>query len=167
MSILSAGFAAVAPALCGFLGGIFGGVWSDWLLKRGCSLTVARKTPIVAGMLLSTVIVACNYTNAQGLVILFMSLAFFGKGVGALGWAVMADTAPRKIAGLAGSVFNLFGNLSSILTPIIIGYIVQTTGSFDLALLFIAINGAVAIFSYLVIAGEIKRVELPDRPAAA
>jgi ACS family glucarate transporter-like MFS transporter len=35
-----------------------------------------------------------------------MSLAFFGKGLGALGWAVMSDVAPRQIAGLAGGVFN-------------------------------------------------------------
>lgn len=163
MSILNAGFAAVAPAMCGFIGGILGGVWSDWLLKRGHSLTVARKTPIVAGMLLSTVIVACNYTDFQGLVILFMSMAFFGKGIGALGWAVMSDTVPKQIAGLSGSVFNMFGNISSIITPIIIGYIVQTTGSFDMALLFISLNGALAIFAFLVIAGEIKRIELPAR----
>lgn len=40
-----------------------------------------------------------------------MSAAFFGKGVGASGGAVMADTAPKEIMGLAGrSVQAAVGN---------------------------------------------------------
>ena len=35
-----------------------------------------------------------------------MSAAFFGKGVGAPGGAVMADTAPKEIMGLAGGLFK-------------------------------------------------------------
>jgi len=35
-----------------------------------------------------------------------MSAAFFGKGVGASGGAVMADTAPKEIMGLAGGLFK-------------------------------------------------------------
>ena len=41
MSILHAGFAAALPALSGFAGGILGGICSDGLLRRGCSLTFA------------------------------------------------------------------------------------------------------------------------------
>jgi ACS family glucarate transporter-like MFS transporter len=54
MSILSAGIVASVPAICGFAGGMLGGILSDFILRKGWSLTVARKTPIVAGMLLST-----------------------------------------------------------------------------------------------------------------
>jgi ACS family glucarate transporter-like MFS transporter len=28
-----------------------------------------------------------------------MSLAFFGKGIGALGWAVVSDTSPKEAGG--------------------------------------------------------------------
>jgi ACS family glucarate transporter-like MFS transporter len=111
-------------------------------------------------MLLSMSMIICNYVDAQWLVVFIMALAFFGKGVGALGWAVISDAAPREIAGLSGGLFNLFGNLSSITTPIIIGYIIETTGSFDDALLFIGANSFLAILSYLVVVGEIKRLEL-------
>jgi ACS family glucarate transporter-like MFS transporter len=160
LSILNAGIIASVPAICGFVGGILGGVISDWLLKRGWSLSVARKTPIVTGMLLSMAMVFCNYTDQVPVVVFFMALAFFGKGIGALGWAVMSDCAPKEITGLAGGVFNMCGNLSSISTPIIIGYIVQITGSFNGALVFVAANGLIAAISYLVIVGEIKRMEL-------
>jgi MFS transporter, ACS family, glucarate transporter len=160
MSILNAGIVASIPAICGFAGGVLGGVWSDFMLRRGFSLTASRKTPIVVGMLLSTCMVVCNYVDAQWIVVAVMAFAFFGKGLGALGWAVISDTCPKQIAGLSGGLFNMFGNLSSISTPIIIGYIIQSTGSFNDALVFVGANALVAVFSYLVIVGEIKRVEL-------
>ncbi len=160
MSILKAGFTASLPALCGFMGGILGGLFSDALLRRGSSLTVSRKVPIVAGMLLSTSMILCNFAASETMVVIIMSLAFLGKGIGALGWAVVADTTPKQIAGLSGGLFNMFGNVTSIITPIAIGYIVDATHSYKGALIFVAANAAVAIFSYLVIVGEIRRVEL-------
>jgi ACS family glucarate transporter-like MFS transporter len=160
MSILNAGLVASVPAICGFLGGVLGGVWSDLLLRRGWSLTASRKTPIVVGMLLSTSMVVCNYVDEQWLVVVIMALAFFGKGIGALGWAVVSDTVPKEIAGLSGGLFNMFGNISSITTPIVIGYIIQGTGSFNGALVFVGANALVAVFSYVVIVGEIKRLKL-------
>ncbi|KAA0572404.1 MFS transporter [Azospirillum sp. B21] len=160
MTILKAGLIASVPAIAGFIGGVLGGVISDWLIKKGYSLSVARKTPIVLGMLMSMSMIACNYVDAEWLVVAIMALAFFGKGVGALGWAVVADTSPKEIGGLSGGLFNTFGNTAGITTPIVIGYLVAGSGSFDGALIFVAANAAVAILSYLFIVGEIKRVEL-------
>ena len=163
MSILKAGLAASLPAICGFLGGVLGGFLSDRLLKAGYSLTAARKIPIVSGMLLSTSMVLCNYVDAGSVVVALMALAFFGKGIGSLGWAVVADTSPKQIAGLSGGLFNTFGNAAAITTPIVIGYIVQWTHSFNGALVFVAANAMVAIASYLFLVGRIERVELDDR----
>ena len=160
MSILKAGFVASVPAICGFAGGVLGGIISDWLMRRTGSLNIARKTPIVMGMLLSMVMVFCNYVNVEWMIIGFMALAFFGKGIGALGWAVMADTAPKEISGLSGGLFNMFGNISGIVTPIAIGYIVGTTGSFNGALIYVGVHALVAVLSYLVLVGDIKRIEL-------
>ncbi|XBC27904.1 MFS transporter [Leminorella grimontii] len=160
MSILKAGFVASVPALCGFAGGILGGVISDYLMKRTGSVTLARKTPIVLGMLLSISMVFCNYIESEMLVVGFMALAFFGKGIGALGWAVMADTAPKEISGLSGGLFNMCGNISGIVTPIAIGYIVYSTGSFNGALIYVGVHAAIAIFSYLFVVGKIQRIEL-------
>jgi MFS transporter, ACS family, glucarate transporter len=42
----------------------------------------------------------------------------------------------------------------------VIGYIVKATGNFSGALVFVACNALVAIVSYLLIVGEIKRVQL-------
>ena len=161
MSLAKAGFAAAGPAIAGFVGGVLGGLASDYLLKKGMPLSAARKTVILIGLVISCAILLCNYSDSQAMIMLFMSIAFFGKGVAALGWAVMSDAAPREATGLAGSVFNLCGNLSGIFTPIVIGYILKATNnSWDLALVFLFAHSIVAMIGYGVIAGEIKRVVL-------
>ncbi|AKT28721.1 MFS transporter [Pseudomonas syringae pv. actinidiae] len=165
MTILKAGIIASLPAICGFIGGVLGGIISDYLLRKGHSLTFARKAPIIGGLLLSTSIVTCNYVDVEWVVVGFMALAFFGKGVGALGWAVMSDVSPKQIAGLSGGLFNTFGNVASITTPIVIGYIISSTGSFKWALVFVGANALLAVISYIFIVGEIKRVELKEPPA--
>ncbi|KVX58181.1 hypothetical protein WT71_09020 [Burkholderia stagnalis] len=94
------------------------------------------------------------------LVVLFMALSCFGKGLGALGRAVNADTAPRQIAGLSGAPLNTCGNLSSITTPIAVGYVVDTSGSLNGALVHVGAHALVAVACCLFVVGEIRRVEL-------
>ncbi len=106
-------------------------------------------------------IIACNYVDGQALVVGFMALAFFGKGIGALGWAVVSDTSPQ------GSRRRLRRRCSTpsatspaSATPIVIGYILAATGSFNGALVFVGANALVAAIAYLVIVGKIERVQL-------
>ena len=160
LNILEAGFAAAAPALCGFVGGVLGGVISDALLKKTGSLTIARKTPLLIGMVLSALIIACAYIDHSGLIILVMALAFFGKGIASLGWAVVSDTSPREFVGVTGGIFNTFGNSAGIVTPIVIGYIVAATGSFDGALWFVGAHCLLVIAAYFLITGKIERLTL-------
>ena len=54
----------------------------------------------------------------------------------------------------------MFGNVAGIVTPIVIGYLVARTGSFNGALVFVGANALVAAIAYLVIVGKIERVVL-------
>lgn len=162
MSILKVGFVASIPALAGFIGGMIGGLGSDWLLRRGKSLTVARKTPIVLGLFLSSSIIAANYVSSEVFVIGVMSLAFFAKGVGNLGWCIVSDTSPKELLGISGGIFNFFGNIASIVTPLAIGFILKATGSFNGALVYVGLVGLLGAFSYLFIVGDIKRLEISE-----
>lgn len=105
-------------------------------------------------------IILCNYTNNTTLVVMLMALAFFGKGFGALGWPVISDTAPKEIVGLCGGVFNVFGNVASIVTPLVIGYLVSELHSFNAALVFVGCSALMAMVCYLFVVGDIKRMEL-------
>jgi len=162
LSLLDAGLLAAVPAICGFVGGITGGMVSDWMLRKGMSLTLARKLPIFIGMALSMSMILCNYVETNLLVVLFMALAFFGKGVGALGWAIIADVSPKDSIGMNGAIFNTFGSLAGIVTPVVIGYMVQSMNSFNGALIYVALNAVGAFVSYLVIVGPLRR---PDEGA--
>ena len=75
------------------------------------------------------------------------------------------DTTPPDapvdlVIGLAGSIFNMFGNIAGIVTPIVIGYIVYETHSFNGSLVSVRANAQLAVFSYLVIVGKIERLKL-------
>ena len=159
MDIVDVGFVATLPAIAGFIGGILGGVVSDTLTRKGYSLSIARKVPFVTGMLLSSSVLFCNYVDSTYAAVAFVTLALFGKGLGAVNFALIADTSPRHLVGFAGGLFNLFGSISGIVTPIVIGYAVALTGSFTQALWFVAAHGMIAAVSYLFVVGKIKPVQ--------
>jgi len=160
MPIMTVGLVAALPAICGFSGGVLGGAFSDYLIRKGVSTSKARKAPFMLGMLLSTSVVVANFVETNTAVIVIMSLAFFGKGLGAVGWAVVSDTAPKEMTGLTGGVFNGLGNIAGIVTPIVIGYVVATTGSFNNALWFVGAHGVIAILAYGVLAGPFQRLQI-------
>ena len=160
LSVLHAGFMASIPAIAGCVGGICGGLFTDWLFKKTGSLTIARKVPITIGFCLSTSIIACNYVDSISFVMFFMSAAFFGKGLGNIVWAIVADAAPKQIVGMTGGLLNSIGQAAGIITPVAIGYIIAMTGSFEWALVYVGLHGFVILFSYWVIVGPIKRVEI-------
>ena len=162
MTLLKVGLVAAIPPIAGCLGGMIGGVWSDWMLRKNFSLTAARKTPIICGLLLSSSIMVANYTQSIPLVILVMSIAFFAKGVGNLGWCIVGDVSPARAMGVSGAMFNFCGNLASIVTPIAIGVMINQLGSFDVALIYVAGMGLLGAFSYLFIVGPLKRLEFDD-----
>lgn len=166
MSILQAGFMASVPAICGLIGGISSGFISDWILKKTGNLTLARKIPITIGLTMSASMILCNYVSSEFMVMFLMSAAFFGKGFGSLGWAVVADTAPKEIIGTTGGLFNSLGNIAGIITPVVIGYILQETGSFARALVFVGAHGLIAVFSYWFIVGKIERLKLHGKNGA-
>jgi ACS family glucarate transporter-like MFS transporter len=158
LSITKVGMLAAVPALVGSVGGILGGMVSDRLLSSGFSLTFSRKAPIVGGMALAMTMMLCNVVDSQWGILVLMSLSFFGKGFGALGWTVIADTSPKGMVGINGGMFNLCGNIAGITTPIVIGYLVQRTGSFHYALIYVGLTALLAITSYLVVTGPIHRL---------
>ena len=160
MDILHAGFATIAPSLFGFLGGISGGIISDWLIQHGWSVSWARKTPFVVGMFMASTLVISAITDSNVLVIALMSFAFYGKGIaaGAGTWAIICDTAPKEAVGLAGSIFNCIGNIAGIVTPIVFGYIVADTGSYGYGLYFVGAHCVIAALMFLFVMGKIERV---------
>jgi MFS transporter, ACS family, glucarate transporter len=156
LSMIKVGFIASIPFLAAFVGGIIGGFISDTLLKKGKSLAVARKTPIISGFLLSSIIVLANFTQSTAAIIVIMSVAFFAKGLAGLTWTLVGDMAPKELLGVTGGIFNTIGNIAGIVTPIVIGIILSKTQSFVASILL------VGALSYIFIVNNPRRIELPE-----
>jgi ACS family D-galactonate transporter-like MFS transporter len=162
MSFINAGMMTMLPYIGASVGVLVAGQISDRILKRTGSANVARKLPIVGGMLLASTIVIANYVPAgsDAAVIAIMSVAFFGQGMTNLGWTVISDVAPKELIGLTAGIFNFSANLAGIVTPLVIGYAYQSTGSFFGPLLYIGIVALIGAFSYSVILGDIHRLTI-------
>ena len=162
MTFIQAGAVASVPYIAAAVGVVVGGLVSDTLLKRTGSANLARKLPVVSGMLLASTIILANYVPADrnALVILVMSIAFFGQGMTNLGWTIVSDIAPKKLIGLTAGLFNFTTNLAGIITPLVIGVTFQMTGTFVGPLVYIAAVAILGAFSYSVVLGDIHRLEI-------
>ncbi len=160
MGWIKIGFFAVMPFLAAAAGVMIGGIVSDMLLKRTGSANIARKFPIIAGLLGASTIIGANYVSSDAAVIAILSFAFFAQGMTGLGWTLVSDIAPRKLMGLTGGVFNFAANLAGIVTPLVIGFIVARTGSFHYALAYVGAVALVGALSYIFVLGDVKRLEV-------
>ena len=164
LDFLKSGFLASAPFLAAFAGLITSGFLSDYLLKKGVSINIARKAPVIFGLLLSASIVGANYVDSPAWIIFFMALAFFGNGFATITWVFVSTLAPKSLIGLTGGVFNFIGNLASIVIPIVIGYLARG-GSFQPALIFIGSVTVLGACSYIFVVGKIERI--PEEPVSS
>jgi ACS family D-galactonate transporter-like MFS transporter len=166
MGWIKVGFFTVLPFIAACVGVMTGGVCSDLLLRRTGSANIARKLPIIAGLLLASTIVVANFVTRDALVIAVMSVAFFGQGMCNLGWTLLTDVAPKQLMGLSGGVFNLCANVAGIVTPLVVGVVVGATGSFVWALAYIGALALLGVLSYVVVVGDVRRVEFSEDQGA-
>jgi|KBSMisStandDraft_5_1062788.scaffolds.fasta_scaffold103770_1 MFS family permease len=126
---------------------------SDWMIRRGWSASKVRIRFATAGLLMSTLFVPAGFASTPGRAFFYLLLAcaFFGFYSANI-WAISQSIAgPHNIGRWAG-VQNLVGNLGGVVSPIVTGWVVQTTGSFKMAFVIAAgvlVSGA-SIYLFLV-----------------
>ena len=157
-SLAELGTLGLVPGLCAIPCGWLGGLVSDRLHRGGWSLTRARKTCMVGGMLTSSVItLSAVAPNA------YVALGFFAIAYGALAfaaasvWSLPGDVAPTPahVASIGG-IQNFASNLAGVVTATFTGVMLTlTSGSFVIPLVvaggFCILGAAV----YLFMVGEI------------
>ncbi|MEM4895071.1 MAG: MFS transporter, partial [Ignisphaera sp.] len=72
-----------------------------------------------------------------------------------LAWTIINDTTPDKFVGLVSGVNALAGQISMMITPIIIAYTRESLGTFNISILLLSIFTATSIPLYL----QLKRIE--------
>ncbi|MGE7687107.1 MFS transporter [Peribacillus simplex] len=161
LPIAKAGFAATLPYLMAMAGVLFGGFLSDSLLKKGRSLTVARKIPIVSGLIISSMICLANFFEDSPIIaVVILSIAFFANAAGNMGWVALGDVLPKKMVGTVGGILNVCGNLAGIISPIIFGTLLEKTGSFHWAMYYTSAVALLGGISFLLIIDKLEIIDL-------
>jgi len=126
----------------GFVGELIGGWIADkWKAAGGSPNRVMRTLFGIAAVVATVSIFSVAYVkDAVVVVALLSSTLFFLRWCG-LFWCIPSILGTRNKVGVLGGVMNLGGNIGGISVPIIVGMIVQYTGSYFLALMFFAAAG--------------------------
>ena len=98
--------------------------------------------------------------SSNAAMIAVMTMVFFGQGLAGLGWTLLADVAAPEMLGLSAGVFNFFLNLAGIVTPLVVGFVVQATGGYVGALAYIGALGLIGAAAYIFILGPVERVKI-------
>lgn len=154
-----------AMALIGWLpfcatasGAAIGGYLSDFWIRRGGSPTLVRLTFVVGGLMASAfLLLPASLASDQVTAMSLLTVATFIYGLysGNL-WAITQTLAGVTAAGKWTGLQNCAGNLAGIVAPVVTGFIVDRTGKFYLAFVWVCVNLLVSALSFLLI---VRRVE--------
>jgi MFS transporter, ACS family, hexuronate transporter len=154
------------PYLCAACGSLFGGWLSGWLIRKGCSLSVSRRTVLVfAACLMPVGVFAAQATNPR-IALGFISMVLFGFQM----WIVNLQALPGDcfpasnvgtVAGLGGSA----AGASSFALNFGVGWLITHYG-YSVVLMIPALLAPLGIASLLIFIGSIGRAGML-RPAQA
>ena len=166
-TLMKMGWYASLPWIAGFFAQPLAGAGSDWLIRRGVSVTVSRKSIIITMQLMAASVVAAGYVAdpVTGLWLLTLSVACESASASIL-WATCTDVAPPFAAGSLAGIMNTAGALAGILAPTVTGFFLQITGNFQQALLVGSCMVVLAACAMGFVVGELKTISVRQRGAA-
>lgn len=146
---------------------LFGGWFSDRLIRRGADPSRVRKRFAAGGLLVSVLVLPAflAHNNALSLALLIAACLSFGLYSSNV-WAITQTLAGRHAAGKWTGLQNGFGNLAGVAAPFITGQIVGHTGSFYWAFATVAVIAVLGSACYVWLAGDIREIDW-DIPSQA
>ncbi|WP_087872059.1 MFS transporter [Arthrobacter globiformis] len=162
--LLKLGFFGAIPGICAVLFGWLGGYLADRAVRSGASVTKVRKTAIAGGLAGGSVIMFAALVPEAWMALALLSVAYSCLTVAATGiWSLPADVAPSsRHVGSIGGLQNFASNLAGIFTPILIGVLVDQTGSFIAPLAVIGVVSLIGAANYLFIMGKIEPLKVRE-----
>ena len=165
MDLLHSAFYTSAPWLFATFTDIVVGGWLvDALIQRGWNANRVRQSVLIVGTAFGLAIFGAAHSDSSFAALCWISLALGGLAAAApVAWTVPSLIAPRESVGTLASIANLSGQLAAISAPIITGYIVSATHSFDSAFVTAAVILFLGIAGYAFLLGRIERIPEPAR----
>ncbi|QNI35752.1 MFS transporter [Edaphobacter albus] len=128
-SLAALGAVTWIPFLASDCGGVGGGAVSDWLIRHGLPVTIARKRMLLLAALLMTSTAAVVLAHTAAMAIALMALAFAAQS-----WwmanqlALISESAEKQIIGRVLAFSALGGSLGGMFFTLITGHIIATAG---------------------------------------
>jgi sugar phosphate permease len=136
LTLNNSAFFASGVFFGGVIGDTLGGVISDRIYEKTGDRNKARRNLVVVGFIGSLLaMLPILFVHDVTIAAICLSIAFFFSEftIGPM-WAIPMDIAPRY-AGSASGLMNTGSALAAIVSPIIAGYVIDTTGVWELPFL--------------------------------
>jgi ACS family hexuronate transporter-like MFS transporter len=160
LDLKSIGLPLVVIYLVADVGSIGGGWLSSSLIKRGWSVNAARKTAMLVCALAVVPIVFASKASSLWMAVGLVSIAAAAhQGWSANLFTLTSDMFPRRAVGSVVGFGGMAGAVGGMFISIVVGEILQRTGSYVLILLM-------AGFTYLAALGVIQLLAPSLRPPA-
>ncbi|QDT04808.1 putative galactarate transporter [Rubripirellula lacrimiformis] len=156
---------AALPFLAMAMSSVFWGWAADRLIRSGRSPTLARKSIALCGLGIAAVLLVA----ATKVVSASMCIALLAASCAALGmftanvWA-MTQTMAGPAAGSWTGIQNCVGNMGGVLSPLVAGWSVEQTGSYQTAFYCAAGVVMLGIVAYLFLVGPIQEIKWQENP---
>jgi MFS family permease len=153
------GLAFLLKAVTALLSGRLSDAW----ISSGVSPTIARKTFVVAGLVLASLflVIAAVTPGRVFLVPLLIATTTLGLSTPHY-WSISQTLAGPKLAGTWTSLQSFAGSFAGVIAPVITGIVADRTGQLLWAFLLTGIVGLVAAMSWIFLVGPVQQVAWPD-----
>ena len=157
LTILSTGFYTAVPYAIAVVLCIAMGRFSDRFLRNTGTATGRRRYLIAAAMVIASVILAAPLVENLWIILLLITISLAGiSSTTSLNWALLNDLLPNpRDIGKAMGFLVVGGNSFGLCAPIVTGYAIAWTGSYDWAFI---------IAGVLLLAGATATLTMTRRP---
>ena len=156
LTMLRAGIHAALPYFVFGASEPIGGWIADRLIRAGWSETRARKGVVTAAFLTGLLLIPAARVNSAGVAVaLIVGGCLVGLATGNL-LVILQSCAPQREIGLWTGVYNFVGNIAGILSPLITGFLIETTGSYTPPFVLAAALIAIGPLAFWFIVGDLN-----------
>jgi len=153
------------PWLVATAADLFVGGWLvDHLIQKGWNAARVRRTVLVLGMAFGSAIIGAARAQSASVALFWITVALAGLSASApVAWSIPSLLSPRNSVGRAGGILNFSSQIAAIAAPIVTGYIVAITHSFQYAFIGASVFLLLGMAGYGLLLGEMKPI--PPDPA--
>lgn len=150
LSLMKIGIPIMVIYVIADVGSVAGGWLSSWLIARGQTVNIARKsTMFICAVCVVPIVFASRVESMWGAVLLIGLAAAAHQGFSANLFALTSDTFPAQAVGSVVGMGGMAGAVGGMLIAKIVGYTLQWTGSYMVPFM-------IAGFAYLVALAAIQ-----------